>query len=493
LQEGNGAGIIHNFALMQKHQIQYIDDATKPLFQAERINNSTTGNYLITINTDALAKEVGPDGGNGVAFIDGLGGIGTSMHTVTAPLVPNPSLFIVEEYSVASYLGNFGVGKVLRTFSLLPGEKTQITVKTYKETETTRSHSENAVDSFTENSAKELETQLQQESGMTTNDTSDTATSAQVAVSASASFLKIQASASAAASKTKNVSAGRSTNVNAMNKALNKHVSNSNTTRSVNVNTTSSERYKETEEESIVRTLENPNKSRTLNFVFRQLLQEYVTVTYLSDVRIAYCDGNASSFRVVDLQEIDRLLDEVIKPDQIPIVKHQILSHYCPVLNKDGDPLNFIQRRQVTIGKGGCELPVIDQFMQADADGNPIYPTETYYVKNNNLQDVVQTQGKYSITVPGVALNVQEFILNTDSVIVEALLGQGEALDCFNMRVQQAETNSAILQNELLTQQMAIVAALPDAQTQADNYQKVFTPCCPASETSTNGAGNTSK
>jgi hypothetical protein len=496
LQGGNGAGIIYNFSLMRKHPIQFTEDPDAPLFASKQIPNTT--DYIHTINTDILAQEANPGGGSGggggggVIFTDGLGGYNPQTHVVSTPTTPNPSLFIVEEYSVASYLGNFGAGKVVRTFSLLPGEKTTITVKTFKETETTRSRSDNAVDSFSQSSANELEKQLEQESQMQTEDNTNTASSTELSASASGKFFKIvDVSANASHAKTKNVSAARSTNTNAMSKALDKHVTTSNASRNITVNTSTTERYKETEEQSIVRVFENPNKSRTLNFVFRQLVQEYVTVTYLSDVRIAYCDGSPQSFRIVDLQELDRLLEEVIKPEDIPAVRYKILSHYCPVLNLVGEPRNFIQRRVVTVGNGSCNLP--DTFVLTDENGNVILPQETFYVKSPDLMDEVTSTSGYKVSVKGVILNVQEFILNTDSVVVEALLGQGEALDCFSMRIQQAEADLAQLENAKLTQQMSIISSLPDAQAQADSYQKVFAPCCPASETTTNGGGNASK
>ena len=64
----------------------------------------------------------------------------------------------------------------------------------------------------------------------------------------------------------------------------------------------------ESTEESTIRELVNPNVSRVLNFVFRQLLQEYISVTYLSDIKVAFTNGHAESFVVLPIEELDEML-----------------------------------------------------------------------------------------------------------------------------------------------------------------------------------------
>jgi hypothetical protein len=54
---------------------------------------------------------------------------------IDEPVVVRPRLLIVETYRLSSYPGAYGAGKVLKTFSLLPGEKTKISVKTYQKRE----------------------------------------------------------------------------------------------------------------------------------------------------------------------------------------------------------------------------------------------------------------------------------------------------------------------------------------------------------------------
>ena len=46
----------------------------------------------------------------------------------------------------------------------------------------------------------------------------------------------------------------------------------------------------------------NPNQSRVLNFVFRQLLQEYVTIMYLSNVKIGFSNGHPESQVIMPIE-----------------------------------------------------------------------------------------------------------------------------------------------------------------------------------------------
>ena len=58
----------------------------------------------------------------------------------------------------------------------------------------------------------------------------------------------------------------------------------------------------------------NPNQSRVLNFVFRQLLQEYVTIMYLSNVKIGFSNGHPESQVIVPIEKLDELLETYVKP-----------------------------------------------------------------------------------------------------------------------------------------------------------------------------------
>lgn len=62
---------------------------------------------------------------------------------------------------------------------------------------------------------------------------------------------------------------------------------------------------------------------------------------------------------------------------------------------------------------------------------------------------------------------------------MDAVLGQGEALDCYNMKLQDAATERAYKENEELQQKIDSVNEITDPIEKADSYKKIFGNCCP--------------
>ncbi|MBK8473750.1 MAG: hypothetical protein IPL33_17195 [Sphingobacteriales bacterium] len=180
--------------------------------------------------------------------------------------------------------------------------------------------------------------------------------------------------------------AGRSTNVKIC-PMLAKHVQNSNSNREVTINSNTQDSYTESVETGIVRELANPNQSRVLNFVFRQLLQEYVTLTYLADIKVAFSNGHPESFRIVSLAELDLLLYEVLNTSNtatyVEEVKEMLRCAYTlpdSVTNYNGEGFAFLQ--------------------EVDAPTFRCTTTQRF-VKTTNLSDTYSTDGGVKISVPG--------------------------------------------------------------------------------------------
>jgi hypothetical protein len=73
-------------------------------------------------------------------------------------------------------------------------------------------------------------------------------------------------------------------------------------------------------------------------------------------------------------------------------------------------------------------------------------------------------------------LKVDQNILRTPSVVADALLGQGEALDCFNAHVQEAKTQQMYLEAQKLDTALSILNGITDPVQKADAYAKMFNP-----------------
>ncbi len=413
-------------------------------------------------------------------LVEGLGGFRQQFVFVKEPPKPTPFFLVIEEYTTCSYLGDYGAGRTLNTFSLLPGERTTLTIKTFKEITETQNRSDSLLDSFSESSTDEFANSLEKESGRVRSTTnSETKTSAgnfdagvNLGIFGSISdFIGIDfgvdVSGGTSSSQTNTFSATRASNVKMLSKAFSKHVATANSNRQINVNTTTNESSRETEEAATVREIANINKSRVLNFVFRQLLQQYITLTTLSNIKIAFCNGYLESLRIVELEGLEQLLAEVIIPSKIETVRQAILKHYCHISNYLDQPVPFIERMELPLGEclGINETEVFWRIKKDTGD--------SYSVPGSNL--AIQTNGPI--------LNVQTNTIRTSSVVVDAFLGQGEALDCYNSRLQDADAAMGNLKNLALLQQMEIMEGITDPAQAADMYKKVFGTCCDTPQT----------
>jgi hypothetical protein len=389
---------------------------------------------------------------------------------IPKPAAAVPRLFLLEHYKICSYLRDYGAGKTLSTFSLLPGEKTQITISTYRDSETTRAQTENVLDSFSETAADELETLVEEQGGTSdTTSTSDSVTNSTgggVSVGADVDLfslvsLSVGGNVESSHEHSTTVATTRETHTQSVNRALSSHVENSSYAREVTVNTTSSQTVTEGEEQSVVRELQNINHSRVLNFVFRQLLQEYLTITYLDRVQVIYTNGYPESIRLFDLNQLSDILPQLIAPEHLEKVRNAILTPYCAVFNHRGEPKAFLEKVDRSYH---CPLTKEDVRL-------------TYIRKRLDLAD-----SEDGITVPGVITNVQKNVLATPAVIVEALLGQAEALDCYNQELQGTTVERADLENKKLAQALAIVEAITDPKDKAVAWTSMHV--APVEETS---------
>src|SRR5215204_6325184 len=89
------------------------------------------------------------------------------MTTTTAETAlgrnPSANLFFVETYGISSFLGDYGLGPTVCTFTLLSGEETKISVKTWRSTQSKVAEASSIVDSYTTEAGSRFTNTVQQE------------------------------------------------------------------------------------------------------------------------------------------------------------------------------------------------------------------------------------------------------------------------------------------------------------------------------------------
>lgn len=376
-----------------------------------------------------------------------------SYETIPAPQEKEPRLMLVEEYRVSTYLGDYGAGKTLKTFSLLPGEQTTISIKTFRHKEGLRKASKSILESKSQSAASSFENEVAKEqwnkaeyqrsksytkkrNGNLSNDTGAGfnlgVIKADFGSERSMSFSESE-SASTGMART-------SFSKNTMN-AVRESSSKASSKREVDVNTSQKTSTETEYSKTVERVIDNINKSRTLNFVFRQLNQEFITVFHLENVRVAYSDGTVDTdpsgynidglhYREVPLWKLDELLSDVLEEEYRDKVKERIKNDLQNIIGYDRETYSIVE--------------------ESEMDGKPYLHIDKG--DPHELQDLRENSNNgnnnQNISVPGVILEVDRNTMRTDSVIVEALLGKGEALDSYKQAKHKADIRSEQLANE---------------------------------------------
>lgn len=330
---------------------------------------------------------------------------------VPEPTEPEPRLYLVEIYRLSSFLGNYGAGRILKTMTLLPGEKTRISIKTYTKTEQQSKSASSILDSFTQESSDDFENSVQEEQSDKRNSSKTFEYHAEAEANASWGWGSAKVSGGV---KGGTNSAREEFSKNVSN-AVQKHSAKASAKRDVQINTSYEVKEETGEETSIEREIENINLSRTLNFVFRQMNQEFFTFLTLVDVRVAFFNNFAELGREVTLSDLDSLLDEFVLDDKHDEVRQVIVEQLQNVLDYKDDLKSVIEEKVLSQN---------DKYLRVNRGIISIY--------KDNI-----TQAEFAL--PGTILSVTKNVMRTEGVIVEALLGQGEALDGYATRLQELE------------------------------------------------------
>lgn len=387
------------------------------------------------------------------------------LRLVPRPRRAAPAIYIVLHMRMASYLGDYGAGQTLSTFSLLPGEKTVIEIRDYRHQETTRTTSQSVLDSYSESSMEDLQTSMETRGSHSTevSETDVDAMSAEIGASGGVNLgiVKLGGEAGGEASSVNTTTEAVTTQMEMLNSAVSHHVQTADTQRQIEINTDVTSTDTTETETTTTRTLENINRSRVLNVTFRQLLQGFYTLTYLDNVSFLYTNGFDTSRRTGTLGSLDNFLAAVLADrEAIEAVRSEIYVQLCGIPDHTGTRVPFIER--VEEKAANCIEPGVGG------------RTVTYVRKRRDLKQSYQDK-----VVHGIILDVTERVLRTPAVIVDALLGQGEALDCYNQHLQEAAFEGAHLANRKLAQAIEIIDAIADPLEKARLYNHVFGACCP--------------
>jgi hypothetical protein len=342
---------------------------------------------------------------------------------VPTPEKVRPQLILIEEYRLSSFLGAYGFGRTLKSFSLLPGESTKMSIRTASREETIAKQSTSILDSYSQESASEFESAIEQENSNRATSSADFSYRASAEGSASWGFGSVKAEAGVAGS----CNSAREEFGKAVANATSKHAAKASANRNVQVETTSQTTQVDEKTTDIVREVANINVGRTLNFVFRQMNQEFITLLHLVDVRIGFTSG-LDPISEVALYEVDGLLEQaLVTQTVVDEVRKFIL-----------DELQGIQ------DFSGATQP---KFIQPLVDG------KTYHVNRDFTTSYKDPTTGTERSVAGIIISARNIVMRTEDVVVEALIGLSPALDEYAEKLQLEELRTKRIENDRIERQ----------------------------------------
>lgn len=385
----------------------------------------------------------------------------------------SPKFFIIEYYEISSFLGDYGLGKTVRTYSLFPGERVTIRLRTWRSSEEKRSSASTIFDSFDEEVNERFGGEVRSETSDRQTENKDEGWHADAKAGVSWGV----ASAEVSAGGSGQYQSGREEFASSLNQATQEHAKSASAKRD-NTVTSSTENTNRTEnEESIEREIKNVNLRRVLNFVFRELNQEYLTKIALVDVRVGFSNGTPGSWRESPISQLRPMLSEVLKASEVDAIAQKILGLVGTVFDHEDQPYTVLEKVEFKPQGDNYATPPTVALRSSNGKFAPptdslIYrfrrgPIGVSYPEDHEFSDPVEERHA-KFKVPGVVVWQDAIVLRTDSLVVEALLGQADALDDYAMTSQKADADAKALANtrtQLLNDALLNIAGGKDRLT----------------------------
>lgn len=425
--------------------------------------------------------------------------------------------YVVEEYRVSAFLERYGLGRTIGTFSLLPGEETTIKLRSWRSskrsTSTTATVQETAttsiIDSVDEKSIDRFANELQSATGDKTASSSDEFWHVNGEVGGTVGFAHAKVEAGGGG----DYKSSQEDFANQATKAVKEHTDEASRNRRNTVENVSSSTQTRgsaiedaSEQENVVeRRLKNINLRRVLNYVFRELNQEYDVVVHLVNMRFAFSSGLPGSWREVPPSRLRGLVEEVcdvnVEAGGDGVVDHRkpfaaevvaaVLGPVSQLLDVTGtyrDVLECVVQSasatEVTplhTVDGGLRLPA--EAIVLDEDLGAIRKGEVVKLYPRFRAGALTTSDKPLPSVPGAIVGRTPTVLRTDNIVVEALLGYSDALDPFAFRSQELNTDAAAaavelqeLAGERIALALKTLEEISDPMARAEAYAKCFPP-----------------
>jgi len=406
-------------------------------------------------------------------------GPGQSIQEIDVnPVAPSvPRLALVETWELRSYLGDYGLGRTLQTFSVLPGEHTTISVGTWRTDAATREDATSVFDSSDIAAQTRFGASVSTETGAAFQDQGGWSLSMATSSSASVNlFGLVQGSASTETGFAANHQDASQRWSRDLRQAASEHAGQVNNSRRQAVESASSTMTASGATTSTVREIANTNLRRVLNFVFRELNQTYETYVVLRDIRIAFYNGRAGSAEIVPITDLRRLIQRHFPPERQEAAARFVLALCAERLDHHDNPRTVLQVGHRPDGRRyEWQQAVLNNDGELDFRGNPLTSDIRWRFAPGPLTPDAEQR------IEGLITDMAKVVVRTDNMVVEALLGQADALDPYASALQRldlesrkADTAWRTADTSRLTEAIGLVNDLPGTAERIDAFARLF-------------------
>jgi hypothetical protein len=444
--------------------------------ESPHVNLAVRFDELVT-SFDQIAAEA--RAGRAPVFYRTFGGAPqlTFVEEAASPREANPRFVIIEHYRLSSHFGDYGAGKTTGVFSLMPGEETTLYIRNWRRNETTLKMASSIFDSFTEEAATEFETDLLTETTDTSNYSVNRKMHSKYSGSGEINLGLFKTKHSGEASDALETQSARESVSKNVAKVTASHSSKASSKRETEV-TQELETTAAQELETITaRTIKNPNVSRTLNIVSRELNQEFTTYLSLVDVSFAFVN-DLNVFEVFQVHELDRMLAKYLPaPPTEP-------GFTTPSLFGSVSEYTFVRQRLIEQVNGvydfqGTRHDFLEEVSLADNEqvfgvGQAPAGIETY-LRVRRARHADQPNPFYEpgfVPVEGVVMSETTNTVRTPAILIDALLSFGIALDNYNLGKQREELRREHNENRKVELALSLIESGDEAALEA--YRSLF-------------------
>jgi hypothetical protein len=378
----------------------------------------------------------------------------------------HPKIIIVEEIKKVNFLVKFSKSKPLPGGqTLLPGESLEITQSSSDSRTTVREASRSQLDSQSDTIRQEVASSVEKETDSSWSTSKDTDEFKDSAFGASIDLTGIPMvsggvsyDSSNGTSSSANDTRGGAENV--LESATKSNISDKASKRDVTISESTKEQVEITTKNGIQRKIYNANLARSLQFIFQQMNEHYISVTYSVGYKIVIT--NQMEGEIFTLPQLEQMIQKYIRDgsEEIAILKRELDKIVT---------VNDWQEREVKM------------FPQGYTNKIPRY-LAILKRQGIELNDLDYTLPVEVFEQSGVILEVTPYGIPTNVMVLTTILGE-EALDDYKRNelqaqntIQQAQADQLVKENEWIGLMIEFVKSIQDPREKLNALFKLKNP-----------------